>query len=76
MNNENRKGLVRGVVEVKQKGFEPIKAFTLWHRQDEPDLLSVIDRETKPLIEYYMGQYSKCDSVTVSRDWRYPILDA
>lgn len=71
MQIEDRKGLVRGVVEVRQDhgSFVPIKAYTFWYRHDEPDLEEKIQNAIEGLERYYMRDHWRCSSLMMYLEW-------
>lgn len=61
---QGKVGLVRGVVIVYEKygAFEPVKAYTFWHRHDEQNLKETLERE----INYLKDCYKRFDWSTMS----------
>ena len=70
--DKNRKGLIRGCVELRQDhgDFEPIIAYTFWYRHDEPDLENVLQKAIDGLMHYYMKDHYHCGSLMMWTEWR------
>lgn len=67
-----RKGLVRGVVEIYQDhcGFEPIKVYTYWYRHDEPNLEKVVNDATDAIVHTYSKDKWRFHSAICGTEWR------
>lgn len=72
MKLENRKGLVRGVLEISQdRGqFEDIRAYTFWFRHDEPDLEKQLDNAMRRLLAAYSGDRGRFGSAMLTVEWK------
>lgn len=69
--DKNKKGLVRGVVTIRQEhgSFEPITAYTFWFRHDEPELESLVQKAVDDLVRYYFKDHWRCGSACISTEW-------
>lgn len=69
--DKNRKGLVRGVIQISQDHgeYEPIKAYTYWYRHDEPELENKLQSEMDRLLKYYLADHWRCRSALLGVEW-------
>ena len=69
--DENKRGLVRGVIEIQQRGMETIKAHTFWYRHDEQDVQEKLNTAINRLINCYDNHYG----ISYYLEWKdYTIL--